>query len=71
MIQIKKCIYNKLKQLFIKLNVDFSDNLLTLQNINQLFQQGLLLVVKSECQMGISGEGKGMYFSEAKDWKIL
>ena len=40
-------------------------------NKNKLFQKGLLIIIQSECQQGISGEGKGMYFSEINDWQIL
>ena len=39
--------------------------------INELFRQGLLITTQQECQKGISGEGKGMYFSEAQDWIIV
>ena len=69
--RLKRYTYSELKQLSTKLNVDFSDNSLTLQNINELFQKGLLIIIQSECQQGISGEGKGMYFSEVDDWQIL
>lgn len=69
--RFKKYSYSELKELAILLNVDFSDNLLTLENINNLFKQGLLLTTQSECQQGISGEGKGMYFSEISDWQII
>lgn len=69
--RFKKYTYNELKQLSIKLNVDFSDKSLALQNINQLFQKGLLIIAQTECQQGISGEGKGMYFSEINDWESI
>lgn len=55
----------------IQLNVDFSDNTLTLENINELFREGLLLTTQLECQQGISTPGRGMYFSETQDWVKL
>lgn len=69
--RLKRYTYNELKQLSTKLNVDFSDKSLALQNINQLFQKGLLIITQTECQQGISGEGKGMYFSEINDWESI
>ena len=42
-----------------------------LDSINELFRQGLLITTQQECQKGISGEGKGMYFSEIQDWIIV
>ena len=33
--------------------------------------QGLLITTQQECQKGISGEGKGMCFSEIQDWTIV
>ena len=67
-VRFKTYTYAQLKQLATQLNVDFSDNTLTLENINQLFREGLLLITQLECQQGISTPGKGMYFSEAQDW---
>jgi|LakMenEpi03Aug12_release.lakeMendotaPanAssembly.Ray.scaffolds.fasta_scaffold00217_20 hypothetical protein len=69
--RLKKYTYAQLKELSIQLNVDFSDNSLTLQNINELFQKGLLIIIQLECQQGISGKDKGMYFSKIEDWQIL
>lgn len=70
-VRIKIYPYVQLKQLATQLNVDFSNNTLILENINELFREGLLLTTQLECQQGISGEGKGMYFSEAQDWVKL
>ena len=70
-VRIKVYPYAQLKQLATQLNIDFSDNTLTLENINELFREGLLLITQSECQQGISAPGKGMYFSEAQDWVKL
>ena len=70
-VRLKQYAYTQLKELAIQLNVDFSDNNLTLENINELFREGLLLTTQLECQQGISGEGKGMYFSEIQDWTII
>lgn len=69
--RIKKYSYDELKELGKLLNVDFSDNSKTIENINELFLKGLLLVTQLECQQGISGTGLGMYFSEAQDWEII
>jgi hypothetical protein len=69
--RFKKYAYSELKELGKMLNIDFSDNSKTIENINELFSKGLLLITQSECQQGISGEGKGMYFSNAQDWKIV
>ena len=70
-VRFKTYTYAQLKQLATQLNVDFSDNTLTLENINELFREGLLLITQSECQQGISAPGKGMYFSEVQDWVKL
>lgn len=70
-IRSKNYTYEELSQLgkILQLNVlDFSS--LT-DYINELFRQGLLITTQQECQKGISGEGKGMYFSEAQDWIIV
>lgn len=67
--RLKKYTYAELKELGKLLNINFQENTLIIENINELFAQGLLLVTQSECQQGISGEGKGMYFSEAQDWE--
>lgn len=69
--RFKKYQYAELKELGKLLNIDFSDNSKTIENINQLFREGLLLITQSECQQGISGTGKGMYFSQAQDWEIV
>lgn len=69
--RLKKYQYTELKELGKLLNIDFSDNSKTIENINQLFREGLLLITQLECQQGISGTGKGMYFSQAQDWEIV
>ena len=40
-----------------------------IDRINDLFRKVLLLITQMECSQNISGEGKGMYFSEATDWE--
>ena len=63
--------YQELSQLgqILKLNVSNFPSLT--DYINELFKQGLLITTQQECQKGISGEGKGMYFSEVQDWIIV
>ena len=70
-VRFKQYAYAQLRKLATQLNVDFSDNTLTLENINELFREGLLLTTQLECQQGISTPGRGMYFSEAQDWVKL
>lgn len=70
-VRLKQYTYAQLKELATQLNVDFSDNTLTLENINELFRKGLLITTQLECKQGISGQGKGMYFSEVQDWITL
>lgn len=38
---------------------------LSVTAVNTIFQQGLLMVTRKECQ-----EGKGMYFSKMEDWEL-
>ena len=70
-IRSKSYTYEELSQLgqILKLNVSNFPSLT--DYINELFRQGLLITTQQECQKGISGEGKGMYFSEAQDWIIV
>ena len=70
-IRLKQYTYAQLKELETQLNVDFSDNTPTLENINELFRKGLLITTQLECKQGISGKGEGMYFSAAEDWITL
>lgn len=69
--RITKYDYAELKKLAEFLKVDFSNNELILENINNLFKQGLLLTTQQECLQGISGVNKGMYFSKIDDWAII
>jgi hypothetical protein len=69
--RLKKYAYAELIGIGKMLNIDFSDNSKTIENINELFSKGLLLITQSECQQGISGEGKGMYFSNVQDWETV
>ena len=63
--------YQELSQLGQILKLNVSDFPSLTDYINELFKQGLLITTQQECQKGISGEGKGMYFSEAQDWIIV
>lgn len=65
----KSYSYEMLAGLASHLQIDFSEGLMT-DNINNLFRQGLLLETQMECQQGLTGEGKGMYFSTADTWQI-
>ena len=67
----KSYTYQELAQLGQTLNLDASNFPSSIDYINELFKQGLLVITQQECQEGISGEGKGMYFSEAQDWVIV
>ena len=63
--------YQELSQLGQILKLNVSDFPSLTDYINELFKQGLLITTQQECQKGISGEGKGMYFSEVQDWIIV
>ena len=67
----KSYTYQELTQLGQILNIDASNFPSSIDYINELFKQGLLVTTQQECQEGISGEGKGMHFSEAQDWVIV
>lgn len=69
-IRQKSYTYEDLSQLGQMLNVDFSEGTMT-DNINHIFEQGLLITTQMECRQGLTGEGKGMYFSEVQDWEIV
>ena len=70
-IRSKSYTYQELSQLGQILNLNISNFPSLTDYINELFRQGLLITTQQECQKGISGEGKGMYFSEAQDWIIV
>ena len=70
-VRFKTYTYQELRQLGQTLNLDTSNFPSSIDYINELFKQGLLFITQQECQEGISGEGKGMYFSEAQDWVII
>lgn len=38
---------------------------ISIENIDLVFQQGLLYITQAECE-----QGKGIYFSEAEDWEV-
>ena len=63
--------YQELSQLGQILKLNVSDFPSLTDYINELFRQGLLITTQQECQKGISGAGKGMYFSEVQDWIII
>ena len=70
-IRSKSYTYQELSQLGQILNLNISNFPSLTDYINELFRQGLLITTQQECQKGISGEGRGMYFSEAQDWIIV
>ena len=69
--RFKTYTYDEIKELGNALNLNPNDYESLTDYINDLFRQGLLITTQQECQKGISGEGKGMYFSEAQDWIIV
>ena len=69
--RFKTYTYDQLDQLGNLLQINITDFSSLTDYINELFRRGLLLTTQQECQKGISGEGKGMYFSEAQDWVIV
>ena len=69
--RFKKFSYEELKQLAAFVSVDFSDSNIVIDNINTLFKKGLITITQMECQKGISGKGRGMYFSEVQDWNLI
>ena len=69
--RFKTYTYDEIKELGNALNLNPNDYKSLTDYINDLFRQGLLITTQQECQKGISGEGKGMYFSEAQDWVII
>jgi hypothetical protein len=64
-----KYSYELIKGLETSLGVTTTKKFLV-EKEQDLFQKGLLAITQKECVDGISGEGKGMYFSEVGDWKI-
>ena len=70
-IRSKSYTYQELSQLGQILNLNISNFPSLTDYINELFRQGLLITTQQECQKGISGEGRGMYFSEIQDWIIV
>ena len=70
-VRFKTYTYEELDMLGKILQLKDSDFPSLTDYINELFRQGLLITTQQECQKGISGEGKGMYFSEAQDWIIV
>ena len=70
-VKFKTYTYEELAMLGKILQLKDSDFPSLTDYINELFRQGLLITTQQECQKGISGEGRGMYFSEAQDWEII
>ena len=70
-IRSKSYTYQELSQLGQILNLNISNFPSLTDYINELFRQELLITTQQECQKGISGEGRGMYFSEIQDWIIV
>ncbi|HEX7868925.1 MAG TPA: hypothetical protein VF455_02320 [Chryseobacterium sp.] len=69
--RFKTMTYDELDSLTEILNVDMTKGNLR-ENLNELFRRGLLAITQKECVDGISGEvGRGLYFTEAKDWEIV
>ena len=69
--RFKTYTYDGVKQLGDVLNLNPNDYESLTDYINELFRQELLITTQQECQKGISGEGRGMYFSEIQDWIIV
>ena len=69
--RFKTYTYDGVKQLGDVLNLNPNDYESLTDYINDLFRQELLITTQQECQKGISGEGRGMYFSEIQDWIIV
>jgi hypothetical protein len=65
--RFKTYSYDQLRQMSQAIPNSNADN--EIDRINELFSNGLLLITQMECSQNISGEGKGMYFSEATDWE--
>lgn len=70
-VRLKTYTYDELAMLGKILQLNVLDFPSLTDYINELFRQGLLITTQQECQKGISGEGRGMYFSEAQDWEII
>lgn len=70
-VRFKTYTYDELSMLGKILQLNVLDFPSLTDYINELFRQGLLITTQQECQKGISGEGKGMYFSEAQDWILV
>lgn len=66
----KSYTYSELAQLGQSLQIDFNTGTMT-ENINSIFRQGLLITTQMECQQGLTGDGKGMYFSSEQDWELV
>ncbi|WP_018676104.1 hypothetical protein [Riemerella columbina] len=64
--RLKSYTYEDLGQLSAVLNLNHEDFETQTDYINELFRQGLLITTQQECEAG-----KGMYFSETKDWEIV
>ena len=70
-VRFKTYTYDELAMLGKILQLNVLDFPSLTDYINELFRQELLITTQQECQKGISGEGRGMYFSEAQDWVKL
>lgn len=69
--RLRTYTYEQLSELAKILNLDRSKFETETDYINELFRQGLFIMTQQECQQGISGEGKGMYFSRTNQWEIV
>lgn len=65
--RFKTYSYDELKQMSQIIPTSNADN--EIDQINGLFKNGLLFITQMECSQNISGEGKGMYFSQTTDWE--
>lgn len=64
--RFKYMSYDELGQLAVALNVDMSDPANLVENIQELFRQGFLIITNKE-----AAEGVGMYYSEPGDFSIV
>jgi hypothetical protein len=69
--RFKTMTYQEITDLISTINIYLSKETLV-EDVNELFRQGLLLITQKECIEGISGiPNKGRYYSEAQDWEIV
>lgn len=68
-VRLRRYSYEQIRQLAMALNVPHGED--GVHWINEVFRQGFLTLTNMECQEAKQKGGKGIYFSELGDWKIL